>query len=109
MDDEEIKTDKYEEEQQELEKLEKENNPIRRKFKEIKNECDNMECLINMLLTALDNDFNTPNLPEIIEYIKILKIFLNNHEKSLDEFLEQIKLPNEKAKLISLSYSKFRD
>lgn len=109
MDEEEIKTDKYEEKQQELENIEKENNPIRRKFKEIKVECDNMECLINMLLTALDNDFNIPEPQEITEYLEILKNHLIKHTNSLDEFFEQIKLPNEKAKLISLSYSKFRD
>lgn len=109
MDNEEIKTDKYEEKRQELENLEKENNPIRRKLKKIKKECDSMECLINMLLTALDNDFNIPEPQEITEYLKILKNHLNEHANSLDEFFEQIKLPDEKAKLISLSYSKFRD
>lgn len=110
MDDEEkYLTDKLEEKQKELEELEKEKNPIRQKFRKIKEQCVDMKCLITMLLTALDNDFNIPKIEEIIDYLEILKNHLNNHDKSLDEFFEQLQLPEGKAKLISLSYHKFRD
>lgn len=102
-------TDKAEENQKELKELEKENNPIRQQFREIKEQCEGMNCLITMLLTALDNDFNIPKTTEIIDYLEILKNHLKRHDKSLDEFFEQLQLPESKAKLISLSYHKFRD
>lgn len=102
-------TDKEEEKQKELEEQARENSPIRKKFREIKNSVGDMECLIDMLLTALDNDFNVPKTEEVVSYLEILKKHLSNHNLMLDEFLNQLQLPDEKAKLISLSYVKFKN
>ena len=108
-DDEEFITDKEEEKQKELEEQKKENSPIRKKFKEIKNSVDDMECMIDMLLTALDNDFNVPKTEEVVSYLEILKKHLENHDLMLDEFFNELKLPDGNAKLLRLSYVKFRD
>ena len=85
-------TDKEEEKQKELEEQERENSPVRKKFREIKNSVSDMECLIDMLLTALDNDFNVPETQEVVSYVEILKKHLKNHDLMLDEFLDQLKL-----------------
>ncbi len=102
-------TDKDEEQKKEQEEQDLENNPIKRKFKEIKKECENIDCMIKILLTALDNDFNKPSIQEVSDYLLIIKKNLLRHYDLLDEFLEQLQLPNGKTKLISLSYKKFKD
>jgi len=100
---------KIEEQKKEQEEQDLENNPIKRKFKEIKKECENIDCMIKILLTALDNDFNKPSIQEVSDYLLIIKKNLLRHYDLLDEFLEQLQLPNGKTKLISLSYKKFKD
>ena len=49
--------------------MEKENSIFRQKFQKIKNNLSNLESLINMLLSALDNEFNPPDIDEIYNYI----------------------------------------
>ena len=102
-------TDKEEEKQKELEEQARENTPIRKKFREIKNSVSDMKCLIGMLLTAIDNDFNVPKTEEVVSYLEILKKYLDNHNLMLDEFLNELQLPDENAKLLRLSYVKFKD
>ena len=68
-----------------------------------------MECLIDMLLTALDNDFNVPKTEEVVSYVEILKKHLENHYILLDEFLNQLNTPDKNTKLLKLSCVKNRD
>mgnify|MGYP007087076286 CR=1 FL=1 len=92
---------------EELQKTEK--NPIKLKFKNVKESSKDLDCLICILQKALDNDFNTPEIVEIINYTYLMQEQLKKHNKLLDEFYNLLSLPDNKAKLISLSYTKFKD
>lgn len=88
---------------------ENEKNPIKLKFKNVKESSQNLDCLIFILQKALDNEFNTPATEEIISYTYLMQEHLEKHNKLLDEFFNLLSLPDSKAKLISLSYTKFKD
>ena len=77
-------------------------NPFKEKFQKIKDNANNIASLINMLLIALDNDFNTPQNSDVIDYLFIIQDYLEEHQKLLDDFLRELNLPDGKAKLMLL-------
>ena len=89
--------------------MEKENSIFRQKFQKIKNNLSNLESLINMLLSALDNEFNPPDIDEIYNYIFILKNHVEEQYKLLDEFMKDLKLPDEKAQLTIWQLTNFKN
>lgn len=60
-----------------------------------------------MLFVALDNDFEPPEISEIVDYLFIIKDFINNHKKLLDCFIHELNLPDGKAKLLLLRSDNF--
>lgn len=99
-------TDKEEERQIEFEK---EHNPIWKNFRKLKNDNDEIECMLGMLLTALDNEFNLPEITEITDYLFILQDRIKNHSKLLDDFFKLLKTPESKGNLVSLTKIRFKD
>lgn len=91
------------------EELEKETNPIRLKFEKVKQSCNKVQCLINMMLTALNNEFDETEIDDIIDYTCLIIEQLENHKKELDKFFNDLEIPQSKTKLIGLSYHKFKD
>ena len=85
------------------EELEKENNPYYQEFLKVKNSCKNIDCLINIILTALNNDFDELDTDYLINYIELIREHLNNHRTQLDNFYSILDFPKSKTKLISLS------
>lgn len=77
-------------------------NVIEKSFENITGNIDEIETLINMLLIALDNDFDTPKIPDVIDYILIIKNYLIEHKKLLKKLMQQLETPNGKAKLLLL-------
>lgn len=65
----------------------------------IKNNLNDLESLIDMLLPALDNEFNPPKREELLSYILVIKNYINNHNKLLDKFLIDFNLPETKTEL----------
>lgn len=81
---------------------EKEENQFKQKFDRIKNNLNNIESLINMLLVALDNDFEPPQISDIVDYIFIIKDYLKEQKQLLNDFINELNLPDGKAKLLLL-------
>lgn len=77
-------------------------NVIEKSFENITGNIDEIETLINMLLIALDNDFDTPKIPDVIDYILIIKNYLIEHKKLFKKLMQQLGTPNGKAKLLLL-------
>lgn len=90
------------------EEIAKENNPILKKYNETVDDNDDNICLVEVLLTALDNEFDKLHEDTIIRYLFILKKHLKNHNKSLEELIREINLPDN-SKLIHIAFTKFRD
>lgn len=90
------KTDKDEE-------LQKENNPYYQEFLKVLGSFDNINCLINVAISALNNEFEEVDKDDMIIYTELISEHLQNHKKILKEFFENLDLPNGKAKLFSLS------
>ncbi len=90
------------------EELEKENNPIRQEFNKVKHSLTKVNCLINMLFTALNNEFDTIETDDIINYITLISEHLEEHEKILNKFFNKLNIPDKPAKLIGLRYDKFK-
>lgn len=88
---------------------EKENNPLRIEFNKVKASCNKIECLINMMLTVLKNEFDETDKDDIIEYIELVLEQLQSHNETLDKFFKSLDIPNAKAKLIGLNYYKRND
>ncbi len=86
------------------EEFEKENNPVRLEFNNVKASCNKVECLINMMLTALKNDFDETDKDDIIDYIELVLEQLQYHDETLDKFFNSLDIPYTKTKLIGLSY-----
>lgn len=86
------------------EELEKENNPVRLEFNKVKASCNKVECLINMMLTALKNDFDETDKDDITDYIELVLEQLQYHDETLDKFFNSLDIPYTKTKLIGLSY-----
>lgn len=84
-----------------------ETNQFKEKFEEIKENINKIETLVNMLFVALDNDFEPPEISEIVDYLFIIKDFINNHKKLLDCFIHELNLPDGKAKLLLLRSDNF--
>lgn len=84
-----------------------ETNPFKEKFQNIKNNINSIDTLVNMLLIALDNEFEHPENADIYDYIFIIKDYLNDHKKLLDDFIRELNLPDGKAKLMLLRTSHF--
>ena len=85
-----------------MQKDDTETNLLEKKFNNIEENIDKIETMINILLVALDNDFNTPQIPDIIDYIVIIKNHLAEHKKLLKNFIQELNLPDGKAKLLLL-------
>ncbi len=79
-----------------------EENQFKQKFDRIKNNLNNIESLINMLLVALDNDFEPPQISDIVDYIFIIKDYLKEQKQLLNDFINELNLPDGKAKLLLL-------
>ena len=79
-----------------------EENQFKQKFDRIKNNLNNIESLINMLLVALDNDFEPPQISDIVDYIFIIKDYLKEQKQLLKDFINELNLPDGKAKLLLL-------
>ena len=75
---------------------------FKQKFDRIKNNLNNIESLINMLLVALDNDFEPPQISDIVDYIFIIKDYLKEQKQLLNDFINELNLPDGKAKLLLL-------
>lgn len=86
------------------EELEKENNPIRLEFDKVKGSCKKIVCLLNIMLTALNNDFDETDTEDIIDYINLISEHVENHQNMLDRFFKSLDIPQGKAKLIGLKY-----
>ena len=82
-------------------------NPIKKNFHEIYENFLETESLINMLLTALDNEFEPPEMKDIQNYASVIKKHIVKHGIMLDEFLKIFSLPDEQAKLTVLRTYKF--
>lgn len=93
----------------EKEELEKENHPIRQKFRHVKASHHKVYCLVSMLINALNNEFDEIENDEILDYINLIEEHLEMHEKILDKFFNDLNIPNKPAKLINLKYTKFKD
>lgn len=97
-------TDKDEEQM-----LEKNKNPIKQNFIEIQDHIMELKCMVDILLMAIDNEFNPPNLQNIEIYLSVLKEQIILHRQKLEVFFNSLAIPDEKGKLISLAYVKFKD
>ncbi len=84
-----------------------EENQFKQKFESIKENINNIESLINMLLVALDNDFEPPKIADVIDYIFIIKDYLKEHKELLNNFINELNLPDGKAKLLLLRTTNF--
>lgn len=91
------------------EELAKENNPIRQEFKKVKQSLTKVNCLVNMLFTALNNEFDKTDTEDIINYITLISEHLEEHEKILNKFFNELSIPDKPAKLIGLRYDKFKN
>ena len=82
-------------------------NPIKEKFHEIYENFLETESLINMLLTALDNEFGPPAMKDIQNYASVIKKHVEKHGIMLDEFMKKLSCPEGQTKLTVLRTYKF--
>lgn len=86
---------------------EKDNSTLIQKFEDIKTNCNEIDYLLKILAKALKNEFEQPAIEEVDEYISIISKHIDEHKNLLNKFEKQ--LPQGKAKLLPLSYQKFKD
>lgn len=86
---------------------EKNNSTLKQKFDDIKINCNEIDFMLKILAKALKNEFEQPTIDEVDDYLSLLLKHFDKHKNLLNTFEKQ--LPESKAKLISLSYKKFKD
>ncbi len=90
--------------------MHEEENPFKEKFQEIKSNLNDITCLLNMLIIAINNDFDAEEikLENISDYAYIMKSYIDKQANLLEEFLKQLDLPDGKTKLLLLRHDVFK-
>lgn len=91
------------------ESKDKQINPIKEKFEKIKYDISELDCMLEILLTALDNEFEQPTIKNMETYLFLFKNLLQEHRINLDKFYKDLSIPDKSANVLSLKYIKFSD